>query len=311
MTNHIDASRQLLDMKVLPDYETVREIINIFAQRYSWVSVTSIGETTLGKSLYMIDLGAPDAESEVLYVASHSALDYVTTLILLRFINEYCEYYKNSSIAFGINIKKLFQSRCIHVIPCLNADGIDIHLKGIEKSCVLYERLWNMSGGDFSKWESNARGVDLRYNYDSGFYNTKNTKNNKTLEAGSDGYRGVLPESESETGALANYLRFNENIKAVISLQTSGSVIEYTSGGKCSNGAYSIAKQMQLLSGYSIDEPKYDSPCGRLIDWVIEKIGVPMFAVGCGEGINPVPVSEFYKIYSEMRRTLFSFPLLI
>lgn len=311
MINHIDASRPLLDMKVYPDYETVREIINVFSNRYEMLAVTSIGETALGKSLYMIDIGSSEAESDVLYVASHSATDYITTLVLLRFINEYCEYYKNSSIAFGINIRKLFQNRCIHIVPCLNADGVDIHISGVDESCVLYERLQKMSKGDFSKWKSNARGVDLCHNYNAGFYEYKELEYNKGIEAGSEGYSGVLPESENETGALANYLRFNDKIKSVVSLHTNGEKIYYSSGDKFPNGAYSIAKQMQLISGYSVDEKKEDTPSGSLTDWCIEELGIPAFRVDCGKADDPLPLSDFYKIYSDLRRTLFSFPLLI
>ncbi len=311
MINHIDASRPLLDMKVYPDYETVREIINVFAGRYEMIAVTSIGETMLGKSLYMIDIGSPEAESDVLYVASHSATDYITTLVLLRFINEYCEYYKNSSIAFGINIRKLFQNRCIHIVPCLNADGVDIHLNGTDDSCILHERIQKMSGGVFSKWKSNARGVDLSHNYDAGFYEYKELECKQCIEAGSEGYSGVLPESENETGALANYLRFNDKIKAVVSLHTTGERIHYASGEKFPNGSYSIAKQMQLLSGYSVDETKEDASGGSLTDWCIEELGIPAFRVDCGKGDDPLPLSDFYKIYSDLRRTLFSFPMLI
>lgn len=311
MRNQIDESRPLLDMKLFPDYETVQEAINIFARRYGIVAVTSIGETPLGKSLYMIDIGAPEAEKEVLYVASHSAADYITTLVLLRFVNEYCEYYKSSSVAFGINIRKLFQNRCIHIVPCLNADGVDIHLKGVDKSCILYDRLLKMSGGDYTKWRCNARGVDLRFNYGTGFFAHKEIECQRDIAAGCEEFSGILPESENETGALANYLRFNDKIKGVVSLQLSGERIGYTAGGKCPGNAYSIAKQMQLLSGYSIDEQKDSTLCSKLKDWCIEELGIPSFEIYCGNGEPPLPLSDFYKIYSDLRRMLFSFPLLI
>lgn len=309
--NMIDKERPLIDMKVFPDYETVREIINIFAQRYNFLSVTSIGETVLGKSIYMVDIGSHEAETEVFYVGSHHGTEWITTLVLLRFINEYCEYYKNSSVAFGINIRKLFQNRCIHIVPCLNADGVDIHLNGVDEKCVLYDRLIKMSNGDFSKWQSNARGVDLNHNYNAGFYEYKLLESTKGIEAGPTRYSGVAPESESEVGAVANYLRFNEKIKAVITLHSQGETIYYTSDGKCPDGSYAVAKQMELLTGYSLDEPKGLSSYGGLTDWYIKEIGKPSFTVECGLGENPLPLSDFYKIYSDLRRMLFSFPLLI
>ncbi len=309
--NNIDATRPLMDMKIYPDYETLREMINIFASRYDFIAVTSIGETTLGKSIYMIDIGSPEAEKDVFYVGSHHGTEWITTLVLLRFINEYCEYYKSSSNAFGINIRKLFQSRCIHIVPCLNADGVDLHLNGLDEDCVLYDRLMKMSGGNFSKWQANARGVDLNHNYDAGFYDYKQLETERGIEAGSTRFSGVAPESENESGAVANYLRFNDKIGAVISLHSQGEKIFYTSAGKSPRGAYSIAKQMELLSGYTLDEPEGLSSYGGLTDWYIKEIGKPSFTIECGLGENPLPISDFYKIYSDLRRMLFSFPLLI
>lgn len=309
--NITDNGRPLIDMKIFPDFESVRDIINIFTSRYDFIGVTSIGETTLGRSIYMVDVGSPEAEADVFYVGCHHATEWMTTLLLLKFINEYCEYYKNSANAFGISIRKLYQSRCIHIVPCLNYDGVQLHLKGVDKDCVLYERLMKMSGGDFSKWNANARGVDLNHNYEAGFYEYKQIEAEKGIEAGKSRFSGVSPESESESGAVANYLRFNEKIKAVMTLHSQGEKIYYTSSGKCPKGAYSIAKQMELLSGYSIDEPEGMASYGGLTDWYIKEIGKPSFTIECGLGENPLPLSDFYKVYSDVRRMLFSFPLLV
>ncbi len=306
-----DRSRPLLDLKIYPDYDTVREILDIFAGRYDFISVNSIGETMLGKSIYMVNIGSPEAEKELFYVGSHHGTEWMTTLVLLKFINEYGEYYKNASKAFGINIQKMFQSRCIHIVPLLNADGVDLHLRGVEEDCVLYDRLMRMSGGDFSKWQANARGVDLNHNYDSGFYEYKLLESTRGIEAGATRYSGTSPESEPETGAVANYLRFNEKIKMVLTLHSQGELIYYTSDGKCPEGAYSIAKQLQLLCGYTLDEPKGLSSYGGLTDWYIKAMGKPSFTIECGRGENPLPLPDFYKVYSDLRRLLFSAPLLI
>ncbi len=310
-TQAIDRSRPLLDLKVLPYYQTVREVIDIFAERYDFISVNSIGETILGKSIYMVNIGSDEAEKDIFYVGSHHGTEWMTTLILLKFINEYCEYYKSASKVFGINITKLFQSRCIHIVPLLNADGVELNLSGADESCVLYERMQRMSGGDYSKWQANARGVDLNHNYNAGFYEYKVLEQTRGIEAGATRYSGTAPESEPETGAVANYLRFNDKIKAVLTLHTQGEVIYYTSDGRCPEGAYSTAKQLELLSGYGLEEPKGLSSYGGLTDWYIKELGKPSFTVECGLGENPLPLSDLYKVYSDVRRMLFSAPLLI
>ena len=307
----IDKSRPLLDFKIHPDHNTVREILDLFVERYEFISVNSIGETIFGKSIYMVNIGSPDAEKDVFYVGCHHATEWMTTLLLLKFINEYGEYYKSSAKVFGINIQKLFNSRCIHIVPLLNADGVELHLNGLKEDCVLYDRLNRMSNCDFSKWQANARGVDLNHNYDSGFYEYKLLEEMKGIEAGATRYSGAAPESEPETGAVANYLRFNEKIKMVLTLHSQGEQIYYTSEGKCPKGSYSIAKQLELLSGYTLDEPKGLSSYGGLTDWFIKELGKPSFTIECGMGENPLPLSDFHKVYSDIRRMLFSAPLLI
>ena len=306
----IDRSRPLLDMRIYPDYETVREVINVFVERYDFLNVSSIGETILGKAIYCIDLGDQNADKEVFYVGTHHATEWITTLILLRFINEYCEYYKSAEKIFGISMNKLFGERCIHIVPMLNADGVDLHFHG-EENCILKERLAGMSGGDYSKWQSNARGVDLNHNYDAGFYEYKVLIGTKGIEPGTTRYCGEYPESEPESGAVANYLRFNEKIGAVLTLHSQGEKIYCSSQGVCPDHIKSIGRQIEKLTGYELDEPGGLASYGGLTDWYIKEIGKPSFTVECGLGENPLPLTDFYKIYSELRRMLFLLPFMI
>ncbi len=308
---NIDYARPLLDFKLYPDYETVREIADVFSRRYDFISINSLGETILGKNIYMINLGAETAEKDIFYVAAHHGTEWITTLVLLKFVNEYCEYYINQTKAFGINIRKLFEDRCIHIVPLLNADGVDIHLRGVDKKCVLRDRLDRMSGGDYSKWQANARGVDLNHNYDAGFYEYKVLEGSRGIVAGKTRYAGECPESEPESGAVANYLRFNDKIKMVITLHSQGESIYYTSDGKCPDGAQSIGRQLERLTGYKLDMPAGLASYGGLTDWYIRELGKPSFTIECGKGENPLPLSDFYKVYSDVRRMLFSAPLMI
>ena len=311
MPQAIDKTRALLDLKLRPDYETVREIIGILCERYDFLSVTSLGETVMGRSIYMLNLGDEAAEDEVFYVGCHHATEWITTLILLKFINEYCEYYKASSKAFGINMQKLYSSVCIHIVPFLNADGAELHLNGTDKGSLLYERQMRLSGGDFSSWQANARGVDLNHNYDAGFYEYKLLEATRGIGAGPTRYSGPSPESEPEVGAIANYLRFNDRIRMVLTFHSQGEEIYYTSDGKCHPKAYGIAKQLELLSGYTLAEAKGLASYGGLTDWCIKELQLPSFTIEVGKGKNPLPLSELCSVYTEIRRMLFSAPLLI
>lgn len=168
----------------------------------------------------MVTLGDETAPKSVLYVGTHHGMEWITTLFLLRFINEYCEYYKGGKQAFGINLGTLFATRCIRVIPMLNVDGAQLQIHGVEDSNPLKERLERMSGGDYSKWQANARGVDLNHNYNAGFAEYKKLEAEANIMPGPTRFSGENPESEPETGALCNYIRFNGVCRMILTFHT-------------------------------------------------------------------------------------------
>lgn len=307
----IDSSRALLDFSRPCDFGTLEEYIEIMSSRYSFMAVTSIGETLLGKKIYMITLGESGAGRGALYVGAHHGMEWITTSLLLRFINEYCEYYKNGKTAFGINLRELFANRELYIIPMLNADGVDIQINGVGRDCPLFDRLVKMSGGDFSHWQANARGVDLNHNYNAGFDEYKILEKREGIFAGPTRFSGEYPESEPETGALCNFIRFSDNINMILTLHSQGEEIYYTSGGVVPDGAGKIAAKLAELSGYTVSVPEGLAAYGGLTDWFIREFDKPSFTVECGKGENPLPVNKYFPIYAAIREMLFSAPLLL
>ncbi|MBE6714483.1 MAG: gamma-D-glutamyl-meso-diaminopimelate peptidase [Ruminococcaceae bacterium] len=307
----IDRSKALLDFSVQADYETVSAFVDTMNERYSFLSVTSIGETILGKKIFMLSLGNRNAAKSVLYVASHHGAEWITTLILLRFVNEVCEYYKAGKQPFGVNMQALLSARCIHVVPLLNADGVDIQINGVSEDCILYDRLNKMSGGNYSMWKANARGVDLNHNYDAGFYEYKKLESENGIVPGATRYGGEAPFSEPETGALANYIRYDEAVGMVISLHTSGNEIYYSSGGYAPKGALSIARRLARLSGYKLSQPEGLAAYGGLTDWFIKEFDRPSFTVECGKDKTPISERKYFELYASVREMLMCAPVMI
>lgn len=313
MTRNVikNTDRSLLDFTYSADSDTVSEFISIMSDRYDFLSVVTIGESILGKPIRMVTLGDENAEKEILYVAAHHGTEWITSLILLRFINEYCEYYKATKQVFGINIGTLFATRCIHIVPQLNPDGADIQINGIDNSNPLYDRLMKISGGDFSHWNANARGVDLNHNFNAGFEEYKSLELNNSITAGATRFSGESPESEPETGAICNYLRFNEKIKMIMSFHSQGEVIYYTSGKNTPESSPKIARKLSKMSGYDVEVPTGLASYGGLSDWYINEFGKPAFTIECGRGENPIPPQKYFQIYAGIREMLFLAPLLI
>lgn len=297
----------MLDFARECDYEMLTESIFLLADRYPFIEFNYLTESVMGKGIPLLKLGS--GEKKIYYIGAHHGAERITSAVLVKFLYDFCESVKNRAGISGISPEFIMKSRTLVVIPQLNPDGADISANGAPQDSLMYDRLLKMNGtDDFRKWQANARGVDLNHNYDAGFAEYKEIEKQLGVTGGAPTrYSGESPESEPETAALCNYLRFNMP-SAVITLHTQGREIYYTSGGKYVKGGKVAAARLADLTGYRISTPQGAAAYGGLTDFCIQKLGVPSFTVECGRGQNPLPPSDISEIYAELRLALFTFP---
>lgn len=295
------------------DHASMMKCLDIFADRYSIIGITSIGESILGRTLPLITVG--EGKRAVLYVGAHHGMEWITSALLIRFLNELCELFLKNGSAYGYSIAHILKTRTLYIIPMLNPDGVDYQINGVAEDNVLRERLIAMNGGseDFSHWQANARGVDLNRNYNSRFLEYKQTEEKANTGGGAPmKFAGVMPESEPEVGALCNFLRFDEKIKAVLTFHSQGEEIYYTCGnGKITPRSRSIGERLSKLTGYKLALPQKESAFCGLTDWCIDELGLPSFTIECGKGENPLPIKNLFLIYMHLREMLFTVPTII
>lgn len=292
------------------DYKKLEKTIIEFKNRYDFFDVGTLGCSILGKSIPRITLG--NGKKSVIYIGAHHGMEWITSALLMQFVHDFCEEYKNGGKLFDISPRILFETRKIHIIPMLNPDGIDYSIHGINTDNVIYHRLIKMNNKstDFTHWQANARGVDLNHNYNAGFEEYKIIERNGNISNGATKFSGEYSESEPETRALCNFVRF-EHPDLALTLHTQGEEIYYTSGEKSSSTSLSIAKTLSRLTGYKISFPTGTAKYGGFTDWFIDEFDKPSFTLECGLGENPLPFSDFEKIYSQIKRALFLSPILI
>lgn len=305
----LDLNRGILNYNAPMDHRLMMTYINEFSERYPFLSVSSIGESILGRGIPILSLG--EGKKSVLYVGAHHGMEWITTTLLLRFVNEYCELLKKNSKVFSYDLGYIYSTRTVYVIPMLNPDGVDYQINGVNEENVIYERLIKMNNNskDFSRWQANARGVDLNHNYNCGFAEYKKIETEQgVFEGASTRYSGNMPESEPEVASLCNFLRFNEDIKMVLTFHSQGEEIYYTSGDKTAPRSKTVAGALSRLSGYKLSKPEGMAAYGGLTDWCISELGRPSFTVECGRGENPLPISDHFSIYTRIREMLFTAP---
>lgn len=294
------------------DYGTMMERLNVLAEQYPFLSVTYLGESVMGRGIPLVTLGR--GKKTLLYVGAHHGMEWITSWLLIRMIEEYCRAYQNGEIICGCNVRVLFETRTLCIVPMLNPDGVEYQIHGAPKDHIFYDRVRSMNGGsdDFSQWQANARGVDLNHNYNRGFVEYKQIESERGIFGGAPTrYSGESPESEPETGALCNFIRYCEDLKAVISFHSQGEEIYYTTPGKALPESEPMARAMARMCGYRLEEPQEMASFGGLTDWCVGELSLPSFTLECGKGRNPLPISDFFLVYARLRRLLFFTPFLI
>ena len=301
--------RAIPDYKVPMDHETMMTYLEFLSDRYPFLSVGTLGESIFGRRIPVLSIG--EGSRGVLYVGAHHGMEWITTVLLLRFINEFCELKRLHGRIYRYTLDFICATKTLYFIPMLNPDGVEYQIHGVEEKNPIYDRLIAMNGGsqDFSRWQANGRGVDLNHNYNAGFGAYKAIETEAGIFGGAPTkYSGTMPESEPEVGQLCNFLRFHEDIGMVLTLHTQGEEIYYTSGGRMAPRSRSIAAAFSRMTGYSLGIPEGSAAYGGMTDWVIEELGRPSFTIECGKGENPLPLSDYFKIYTRLREMLFMAP---
>ncbi|NNU76948.1 M14 family metallopeptidase [Clostridium estertheticum] len=286
-------------------YEIMKKDLEGLKARYPFIEVESAGRSELGKELYYVKLG--NGPNKVFYNGAHHAIEWITSVLLMKFIEDFAKAYAMGQDMEGYNVRDIFRKSTIYVMPMVNPDGVDLVLNGLEKSNPYYNDLikWNNGSLDFSKnWSANIRGVDLNHNYDAMWQESKNAEASYGIYGpGPTRYSGTSPESESESKAVANFTRSN-NFRLVIAYHTQGELIYWNFQNLASSEAKAIAIIFSQLSGYNLGETTGITSYAGYKDWFIGKFRRPGYTIEVGLGKNPLPISQFNKIYSDNIKVL-------
>lgn len=146
-------------------YEIMSSDIYELNITYPFLQVQNIGFSVLGKQLPIIRLGR--GEKEVFYSASFHANEWITSVILMKFIEDYCVAYSNNSSLFGYSIRNLFGNVSIYIMPMVNPDGVNLVTGAYNTNSSIY-RSFQSIANNYSNiafpngWKANFNGVDLK-----------------------------------------------------------------------------------------------------------------------------------------------------
>jgi g-D-glutamyl-meso-diaminopimelate peptidase len=220
----------------------------------------------------------------------------------MKFIEDFSEAYANKSNLAGYRVKELWKESAIYVMPMVNPDGVDLVLNGLSEENPYYQELirWNSGNRDFSRvWQANVRGVDLNHNYDASWELSKEAEVAYGITGpGPTRYSGPYPESEPESRAVADFTR-KHNFRLVLAYHSQGEVIYWTYSNLTPLESVEIVERFAEVSGYIPAETYGIVSYAGYKDWFIKEYRRPGFTIEVGRGINPLPISQFDKIYQD------------
>lgn len=286
----------------LPYFDSVLSEMNRLAGKYGFVKLSEFGRSVMGKPLLYICVGS--GSRQVFYSASHHANEWITTLILLKYMNELFEKSRTNGQIGGYNAKELLSKTTLCFAPLINPDGVDLVL-GKLSSGKYYDSAKKIAENYpfipfTSGWKANIEGIDLNLQYPANWEKAKQIKFEQGFVSPAPrDYVGSAPLSAPESRALADFTR---KIKpdTIIAMHTQGNVIYWKFADYEPKGAYELGLKLAAASGYELSQTPPVSDNAGYKDWFIQDFNRPGYTVEMGFGQSPLPISQFDSIYSAM-----------
>ena len=112
-------------------------------KRYKFLSFGNIGYSVLGKPIPYIRIGS--GPNEVMYSGSIHANEWITSVVLMKFVENFCKAYEKNETIYGYNAKEIFNKSSIYIIPMINPDGVDLVTGAITKNTGKYNQFKDIS----------------------------------------------------------------------------------------------------------------------------------------------------------------------
>lgn len=109
---------------------------------------------------------------------------------------------------------------------------------------------------------------------------------------------GYGPLTEPEALAIYNFTLAHD-FRLILTYHTQGEVIFWQFQNYQPEESLSIGKQFSNASGYTLSETPLNSSFAGYKDWFILHYNRPGYTIEAGLGKNPLPISQFDKIYND------------
>ena len=258
--------------------------------------------TAFGRPVRTLVIG--DGPRRVIYSAAHHANEWITTPVILKFVEEFAQAIRDGGEIGGMDARELAQIATIFTVPMVNPDGVDLVTGALQPGSLGYETAAQLSMNyptiPFPDgWKANLLGVDLNLNYPAGWLQAREIKFSQGFDRpGPRDYVGRAPLNQLETRALAGYTEAIDP-ELVLAYHSQGQVIYWQFQDYIVPGARELGERFAQLSGYALEDTPFESSFAGYKDWFIQNFRRPGYTIEVGTGENPLPLSQFDEIYRD------------
>lgn len=276
------------------DYNTMMNDLWTLVAVYPFIQMESIGNSVLGLNIPEVVIGK--GSKRVHYNASFHANEWITTPILMTFLNDYLLSLTNQNSIRGLSSLPLYIQTFLSIVPMVNPDGVNLVINGAPQNASWRDQVieWNNGNSDFSNWKANINGVDLNDQFPAK-WEEERARNPKT--PGPRDYGGEAPLTQPEAIAMADLTR-RRDFSRVLAFHTQGEVIYWGFENLEPPESETMANEFSRVSGYQ-PVKTLESYAGYK-DWFIQDWRRPGFTIEIGSGTNPLPLSQFDGIYDDV-----------
>lgn len=262
-------------------------------RKYPFLELRSIGKSVLEKPLFALRIGSGPVSMHA--NAAIHANEWITTPVLLKFVEEYSEALSTGGKLRGHSAEILAQRTSLWIVPMVNPDGVELVLESVTPQHPFFEKLltWNAGSFEFRRWKANANGVDLNDQFPAHWDDER--KRRQVNEPGPRDYSGERALSEPEALALATFTSDND-FRLVVSLHTQGQELYWNYRDLEPEESELLATRLARASG--VNAVKLTSSDAGYKDWFIQQFRRPGFTLELGFGVNPLPLEQFPDCYN-------------
>lgn len=274
-------------------YEKMLQDIQQLHTVYPFIFSQTIGNSVMGKEIIELQIGS--GERQVHLNGSFHANEWITTPVIMKFVNEYALSLTNNLPIRGIFMLPMFLDTLLSIVPMVNPDGVNLVLNGSAAAGEFQNEVLtiNNQNEDFSNWKANIRGVDLNNQFPA-LWEVEAER--KPTDPQPRDYPGPEPLSEPEAIVMAALAR-SRNFLRINAFHTQGEEIYWGFEGLEPPVSEVIVNEYARVSGYRAVQ--YVDSFAGYKDWFIQEFRRPGFTVELGRGVNPLPIEQFDEIYQE------------